>query len=165
MRRLHEQRGTFNFGKFRSQSVNDLRGGELALIAWFEDDEATSGVGCLGTASAASKRCHCCDIRILQDHIAHLAQQLHHLLWGGILRRLGKCRNHSGILDREEAFGNSNEHDRRQCDGGEENAERDRLMAQHDVKRAPVEGQHGIEPGLDDPKDGTVPARFAMHKA
>jgi hypothetical protein len=56
LRRLHEQRGPFNFGKLWSQSVNDLRGAELALVAWFEDDEATSGVGCLGTARAASKR-------------------------------------------------------------------------------------------------------------
>jgi hypothetical protein len=45
----HEQRGPFNFGKLWSQSVNDLRGGEIPLVAWFEDDEATSGVGCLGT--------------------------------------------------------------------------------------------------------------------
>ena len=40
--------------------------------------------------------------------------------------------------------------------GGEEHAERDRLVAQHDIERAPIERHHGVEPGLDDAIDAAV---------
>ena len=58
-----------------------------------------------------------------------------------------------------------NSHDHGQRHGGEEDSERDRLVAQHDVERAPVERQHRVEAGLDDPVDAAVVVRFAMHEA
>ena len=45
--------------------------------------------------------------------------------------------------------------------GGEEHAERDRLMAQHDVERAPVEREHGVEAALDDAVDAAVASWLA----
>ena len=83
--------------------------------------------------------------------------QPHHLLRRRILSRLGERRDQAGVLNGEEAFGYLDEHDPRQRHGGEEHGQRDRAVAQDDVQRALIEGQHGVEAGLDDPIEASVP--------
>jgi hypothetical protein len=165
LRRLQEQVGALDLGELRPQSVDDLRRREFALVARLEHDEETAGIGGLGAAGAAGEGAESGDVRIVQQHVAELADDAHHLLGRRVLRGLGETRDQAGVLDREEALGNRDGHDRGQRHGGEEDAEGDELVAQHDVERAPVEPQHAIEPGLDHAVDAAVLAGFAMHEA
>src|SRR5215831_17281030 len=165
LRRLQEQRRALNLGELRPQPVDDLRGSELALVARLEHDEEAAGIGGVGAAGAAGERAEAGDVRIAQQHRAELAQDAHHLLGRGILGGFGKALDHAGVLDREEALRNLKGHDHGQRHGGEENPERDRLVAEHHVERALVERQHGIEAGLNDAVDAAVVFRFAMHEA
>ena len=83
--RLHEERRSLDLGQLGSQSIDDLRGGQLALIARLEHDEAAPGVGGLRTTRGAGKHRAGCNVRILQNHVPHLAENLHHLVGGCIL--------------------------------------------------------------------------------
>src|SRR5262249_1157429 len=163
--RLQEERRTLNLRELRPQPVDDLRGGELALVARLEHDEEAPGVGGVGAAGAAGERAEAGDVRIAQQHRAELAQDAHHLLGGRILGGFGKALDHAGVLDREEAFRNLKGHDHGQRHGGEENPQRDRLVAEHDVERALVERQHRIEARLDGAVHAAVVFRLAMHEA
>src|SRR5262245_51628936 len=165
LRRLQKERRALNFGELRPQPVDNLRGGELALVARLEHDEETPGVGGVGAAGAAGERAEAGDVRIAQQHRAKLAQDAHRLLGRRILGGFGKALDDAGVLDREEALRNLKGHDHGQRHRGEEHTQRDRLMAEHYVERAPVERQHRIEAGFDDAVDAAVVFRFAMHEA
>ena len=115
---------------------------------------------------AAGLRAEALDVRIAcRMNVAELVHQAHHFVGRRLLRRLGETLNNAGILDREKSLRDLDRHDHRQRHGGEEHAERDRLVAQDDVERAPVERQHGVEAALDDPIDAAVRFGFALHEA
>ena len=80
-------------------------------------------------------------VGIAQDDCSELLLQAHHLLRRGRLRGLRDAGNHADILAREETLGDLDRHDDGQRERGEEHAERDRLMAQRDIERAPVARQ------------------------
>ena len=109
----------------------------FALLARLEHDEETAGIGG-GVPVAAGLRAEALDVRIAGDDVVLLAHQLHHLVGRDRLRGFGETLDDADILDREEALRNLHHHDAGQRHGGEEHAERDRLMAQHDVEGAPV---------------------------
>ena len=53
----------------------------------------------------------------------------------------------------------------RERHGGEEHAEHDRLVAQHDVERAAIARQHRIETGFDDAVEPAMLLRLQPHEA
>ena len=159
--RLQEQIDGLDFRQLRPQPVDDLRGGEFALVARLEHDEIASGIGRLRAAGGAGKRAETLDVGIGQDDVADGVHQPHHLFRRGFLRGFGESLDQAGVLDRKKALRDHDRHDQRQRHGGEEDAERDRLVTQHDVERAPVEVEHGVEAALDRAIDAAVasPAR------
>ena len=66
---------------------------------------------------------------------------------------LGQARDQAGVLDREEALRDLDRHRDGQRHGDEEHAQRDALVAQHDVERAPVARHEAVEHRLDERRE------------
>ena len=133
-----------DLGKLRPQPVDDLRGVELALVARLEHDEEAAGIGRI--ARCRSSRSTSRSPRCPGSRSMHVADLVHAAASSLSARSPARPRRSPEIIPvswiGKKPFGNVDRHDHRQRHGGEEHAERDRLMAQHDVERAPVERQH-----------------------
>ena len=145
LHRLHEQVDTFDLRQFRLQAEAHLARADLPLDQGLQVDlDATAverGVG----AVHPDERGEAFYRRILQDHPGQglLAGGHRHERDG--LRRFGDPQDHSGVLDREEAFGYDDveQHGQDQCSHGHH--QRGGLVTQHPAQRRPVERDRPVE--------------------
>ena len=151
LRRLEIGRYSGHLGELRPQAVDDLRGVEIALFARLEDDVEASGV--CGLAEARSR----------PDEATSSTAGSARMTWSiSRCRRIISCGEISWAPSEmplirpmswigKKPFRHVDHHDAGQRHGDEEHRERDRLVAQHDVERAPIERQQQHRSRFDDP--------------
>ena len=158
--RLQEHVGARHLGELRPQPVDDLRAPSALRssrgLSTMVKPPVLAGFGLSVDPVCEPDRLH---VRIAQDDRAELLLQAHHLLGRHLLGGLRDAGNQAGVLDREEALRESG----RPCTTvsamvAKNTAEHDRLVAQRDVEGAPIERQHGVEPGFDAPVEPAVRA-------
>src|SRR5579872_7007907 len=85
------------------------------------------------------------DIGLGLDGVRRLLLQIHHVLEGDVLPRLGRYRQSADVLGRQEALGDSRE----QVDSGgyraQEDEEHDRLCPEAEIKRGAIGAKEPAE--------------------
>src|SRR5439155_18846901 len=164
LRRLQEKIDALHLGKLRPQPGDHFERSSLAILARLEPDEETAGIERIAGA-AAKERSKTLHVGIAHDHLGKLSLEPHHFLRRDILRGLRNSLDQAGVLEREEAFRNENEHDARDGDRGHKHDQRGKLMTQHDVEHAPIAAYQRLKTPFNTPIDATMPLGLFDDKA
>src|SRR5262249_14738239 len=144
LRRLKRELDAFDLRKLWPEPVDDGACVSGPLVARLESDEEPAGICGLCASRAAHGGADRGDIGVLPQHFAELHHEPSHFLRRDILPGFGEACDQAGVLYREEALRNNDVEVHTERHGGEEHNERDQRVAQYDVERAPIEGEHFI---------------------
>src|SRR5208282_804448 len=145
LRGLHKGVCAWDGKQFRTQTINDLAGGCVALFKRLQTHEDEAAIG--GTA-AARKRHGVGDARICFDNIDDARRSLLHGLKGSVLRALDAAEDDAVILLRKKSFGDDPKKVEVERDGQTENDQGQTRVFQNPTQAALVGSQKRLERAL-----------------
>ena len=146
LRGLQVQGAAGDRGDFLAQTVDDLVGGCIALLARLESQDHEAVVQRPAAADEGGPAGH---PRVLGHDVRQPALQAHHLVEGDVLGRIAESCDDAGVLLREEALGHPHVHQHRDRHRDQEGGEGGKLVLEHVVEAARVVLEHPVKAALE----------------
>ena len=134
----------------RAEFLDDVVDAEPALVARLEVDDELAVVGAaeVGSGGAADAGHERIDIGIARDRIGDLLLIVDHLVIRGALLGFGDDVELIGVLIRDEAFGDLDEHVHRRAQDEDEAGHHGQAVAKNELQGTVVDPEHTLKESL-----------------
>jgi hypothetical protein len=159
LRRLHEQSYAFDLRELRPQSIDDLAGARITLVARLEIDEHPAVIDGLIDTARSDRGNDAVDPRLFEQNPHQTRLTLDHGRKGDVLGCFRDRDDEAGVLLRKEALGNDHVEISGDDDGSHGGCEGDPPMTEHPLQSRLIDGQHAREEAFSEQVEATVALR------
>jgi hypothetical protein len=156
LRRLHEQSYAFDLRELRPQSIDDLAGARIALVARLEIDEHPAIIDGLIDTAGSDRGDDAVDPRLFEQNPDQAGLTLDHGRKGDVLGCFRDRDDEAGVLLRKEALGNDHVEVSGEDDGSQGGGEGDPPMTKGPLQSRLIGGQHVREDAFSEQIEATA---------